>query len=74
MERAHGWELHGERDVATFVVLAFAHGMEFDAEPWAREWLARPDVPADARVHRTYEAAVRRALVTGTALAGKEDP
>jgi|SRR5580704_11540345 hypothetical protein len=73
-ERASCWGLAGERDVATFAVLAFVHGMEFDQEPWARDTLARRDAPASTRIHLVYEAAVRRAEVGGTALAGKEAP
>ena len=67
--RAHHHGLHGERDVATFAVLVFTHGPGFAEEPWARALLEAPEVPASTRIHNVYEAAIRRELVKGTALA-----
>lgn len=67
--RAHHHGLHGELDVATFAVLVFTQGVEFAEEPWARALLEAPEVPASTRIHNVYEAAIRRALVKGTALA-----
>lgn len=70
--RAARWGLHDELDVATFAVLAFTHGPEFDEQLWARSTLALPDVPASVRVHRVYEAAIRRLEIANTPMAGKE--
>ena len=50
IERAQAWGLAGERDVATFAVLAFVHGMDFDHEPWAERTLAQDDVAASTRI------------------------
>lgn len=69
ISRAHHHGLHGELDVATFAVLVFTHGPGFAEEPWARALLEAPEVPASTRIHNVYEAAIRRDLVKGTALA-----
>lgn len=70
--RAARWGLHGELEVATFAVLAFTHGVDFDEQGWARGTLALPDLTGAERIHRVYEAAIRRLLVANTALAEKE--
>jgi hypothetical protein len=72
IHRAHRWGLTAELDVATYAVLAFTHSPAFDKQRWAHETLDRPSVPPSQRIHEVYEAAVRRLIVEGTALAEKE--
>jgi hypothetical protein len=68
IERARKHGITAERDVAKFVTLAAFLGRAFDERPGSREALADTSVPAEVRLERIYEGALK------TAPAGAPEP
>jgi hypothetical protein len=70
LERAAQWEITGERERASFVVLWLLHGPGLERLPWAREILG--SAPRGNRAQRMMERTIRDAMVAGSALAGNQ--
>ena len=62
IDRADGYGIVGERDVALYLDLMFAFGRDFDTDPalpWAAAILTDPRIPAPKqRINRLHDAAL----------------